>query len=614
MGLSDSASLLWKMGLLDDGFSQTLNKNVGLVGNFGDKMKLAFNVVAGASLVSYLDKLVDRAGSIQDTAEAFEITTDSLQGLDYAARQAGVSSEKLQGAYSILSGKSAELASGNKEVKKALEALNIDATAFLALPVDRQLEMIAKGYASAEDKGSAFAAVADLIGQKNAPRLNTVLKELAADGLEGVINKAREAGQVMSSETIADMDRFGDKVDELKNRSLNLATTVLGAFFKLGEGIGYAAANIVNVVDGVQTAWDVEEVGAKQAIATVEKLTVVLRGTKATAEEIARAREASARADEAATLAKLEGQQKIEFYEKKIMALHVEQAKFSKDTKEQLKAQVEIKETLVKLNDERKRQADDLKKKAEELTKASRLSFEETLEYLRLEKKGVDNLVGSERARFDLLGLIGWKKREEAEMAVLLDKGLDQLTQRERKRLDHLVKANEETNKEIVAKTKLLDSIKLAEAAEKGVTKEIGNQVTQQYRLNDAIEEMMVKITRVGSGDNTRLSDRQLQEKIGNLQGSLNQDLINDPTGKYGYLSNEIRLDLQRAKDELALRQQFRREVGLYGEDRALQFHSAFDEERLRGYLRDADAATKTATLLTDINQRLANSGIFPLN
>ena len=460
MGMNDTQSLLWKMGLIDNEFGEKLNKNIGLVGNFGEKLKAAFNVVAGAALVGYLDKLVQRAGAIQDTADALEVTTDSLQGLDFTAKQAGASTDTLHNAIGTLKSKSSDAANGNAQVVKSLNALGISAKDFIKLPVDRQLEMIAKGAASAEDKTKAFGAVADLIGTRNAPRLTGVLKELAAQGLDGVTESAKQAGQVMSGDLIDRMDRVGDRIETIKTATLNAGTFLLDFAFKAVDGYGALAGNIVNWAMGMETGYLNTAKAQEELTAAIEDANIALLGTKATTEDIAKAEEARAKVMEATTLEALSGLEKQNFLIDKVIRLEEQRKLYADGTKEALKLQSEILDTQVKLGQMIVKNEEELAKKADELAKKSQLEKNDAIDLIRLQTKGVSNLSEAERARYDQLKLITEQKKIQADIDEFLQIPAEKRTKAENDWLAVCVKASDELQAQITAKTALIEKIK----------------------------------------------------------------------------------------------------------------------------------------------------------
>src|SRR5690606_24739524 len=91
---------------------------------------------------------------------------------------------------------------------------------------------------------------------------------------------------------------------------------------------------------------------------------------------------------------------------------------------------------------------------------------------------------------YELLQLAFWKKREEAEIGKLLDKGVENLTEREKKRLDHLIEANAETKKEAEKKRILfaeVNGVTSAESQRLNVLKEQTGQIDEQIKKSKVL-------------------------------------------------------------------------------------------------------------------------------
>lgn len=116
------------------------------------------------------------------------------------------------------------------------------------------------------------------------------------------------------------------------------------------------------------------------------------------------------------------------------------------------------------------------------------------------------------------------------------------------------------------------------------------------------------------------MSDRELAERASNLRRQLDEHALNLASGvglsPFGRLGNpfvgQMAADLERIQDEQAYRRRFRQAYGQQGEA-ALERFSAFDEERLRNYVRPEDEKRAAMTLetLQDIAARLAGTKPF---
>ena len=104
-----------------------------------------------------------------------------------------------------------EAKQGLTTYQRAFDALNIDLDAFIQLPTERKLEAIGKAMKNANNQQEAYAAAMQILGTRNAPKLNEVLQRLGTDGFDAIAEAAAAAGQVMTEDTAAALDGVADK-------------------------------------------------------------------------------------------------------------------------------------------------------------------------------------------------------------------------------------------------------------------------------------------------------------------------------------------------------------------------------------------------------------------
>jgi ribosomal protein L29 len=105
-------------------------------------------------------------------------------------------------------------------------------------------------------------------------------------------------------------------------------------------------------------------------------------------------------------------------------------------------------------------------------------------------------------------------------------------------------------------------------------------------------------------------TDRQLEEKAANLRRQLDENSQNQATGQMANpFAGIMAVDLEKVQNEISYRAKFRGDYAREGES-ALRKYSAFDEERLRQYIRPEDEKRAQLTLetLQDIQSRLAGT------
>ena len=208
----------------------------------GRAMGAAFSVSA---IVAATKSVVAFASEIRHAADNLEIGTDAYQALTATALKYGMSSESVTKALSSLGKAQGEVIQGSKEYIDELDALGVAHEAFARASKDEALELIAKGYAAAEDRAAAFAAVTKLVGRAG-KEATAFLEELADEGLKGVEDAAKSAGQVLKEDTLTKLEQVGTRSDQIARM----------AKVKWGETLTYAGGAVVSLSAQARQAWD----------------------------------------------------------------------------------------------------------------------------------------------------------------------------------------------------------------------------------------------------------------------------------------------------------------------------------------------------------------------
>jgi hypothetical protein len=190
---------------------------------------------------------MELAGSLADASANIGINVESLQALQAQHKRNGVSNEELTKALEKTKTAVISAAEGDVKAEAALRKLGLASADLIKLPLAEQYAAIAKGAAGAKNSNEAFSAVADLLGAKVGPRLMGSLKELGEVGLPGVTKGAQEAGQVMSTTTIAALDKAGDAIDDFKRKATIWAGEIV-VNFRTTEGLKLMGMQLVGVV------------------------------------------------------------------------------------------------------------------------------------------------------------------------------------------------------------------------------------------------------------------------------------------------------------------------------------------------------------------------------
>lgn len=205
-------------------------------------------LAAGAAAFVALSKgAIELAGSLSDVSANLGVNVISLQALEAQHKRNGVSNEDLIKGLEKVKDLSVKAAEGDQKAAESLEKLGLKAADFIKLPLDKQYEAIALATVKAKNQTDAYSAVSDIFGAKIGPKMMGSLKELGEIGLPGVTKAAREAGQVMETETIVALDRAGDAIDDFKRRA-TIAVGNIIVNFSSEDGLKLLLYQFLNVV------------------------------------------------------------------------------------------------------------------------------------------------------------------------------------------------------------------------------------------------------------------------------------------------------------------------------------------------------------------------------
>lgn len=208
--------------------ADTDRRLAGIDGKF-DKLGAAFGklrglvaplaaALGGLSLVDLGLDALELADNIDDTAGQLQVTTDYLQAMRYAAEQTGVEAGALENAIAKLNGKIGDAVSGQKSAVESFERVgiafkNADGS---ARGVEQVMAELADRIKELPDPAQRAAAAAEILGEKAGPRLVALLSG-GAEELTNWLNRAKEAGQVMESETVKRLAAAEQRIKDFKN-------------------------------------------------------------------------------------------------------------------------------------------------------------------------------------------------------------------------------------------------------------------------------------------------------------------------------------------------------------------------------------------------------------
>lgn len=220
----------------------------------GSGMQLAAGAVGllKNTLSASVGEAFRMAEAVKDQSTALGITTEAYQVLRFELAQAGVDAGRLTMAMSRQTESLAESRNITSAAAKAYKDLGLNAAEVEAMRPEERLIAVARAQANATDQTKAFSAAGQILGSRGLPQLLSSLRNLADNGYGNVAAAAKNAGRVMSEETIEMLDKAKKQIDNFKATTLPIATgTAIGWLQGMMDRIGAGVGNIVNDFQGL---------------------------------------------------------------------------------------------------------------------------------------------------------------------------------------------------------------------------------------------------------------------------------------------------------------------------------------------------------------------------
>lgn len=177
---------------------------------------------------------VNAVGELQDNAEQFGISANTIDKMTLAMEGAGVKTEDLQkGLLRLNDARSAALA-GDAKAQTQFANLGISMNDLEKSPLDELFLKAADGLKAMQDSGQAASAALDLIGAKQG-RLASVMRQ----GGESIKKDMDDAWGAMTESATKNIDDLVDgatnKLNQLKGVGGNIVGAIIGGIKKVAE-------------------------------------------------------------------------------------------------------------------------------------------------------------------------------------------------------------------------------------------------------------------------------------------------------------------------------------------------------------------------------------------
>jgi hypothetical protein len=222
------------------------------VDSFGAAFTSNLNKLAGLASVGVITaKLVSitkEVMTLADEAEKIGASAGQFSLLDYAAQKNGASIQDVKKAYVELQKSVNEAKNGNKDTIASFNSIGIAYQNFAQLNADQRFLAIADALNKVNDENVRAAAGMALLGKSY-----TELQPLLAKGSTGIAKTGQQGanlGVVLSSESVAAIDKLGKRFEDLGN-------VLKGKFLNALETAAPLLIRIANISEMIISNWQI---------------------------------------------------------------------------------------------------------------------------------------------------------------------------------------------------------------------------------------------------------------------------------------------------------------------------------------------------------------------
>jgi hypothetical protein len=243
-------------------------------------------LLAGGAVVAGLQGVLDKFGRIQDLAERFGTSAESIQRVGNAAKLAGADMEMVARVMTKMGVSASNAADNGGEMGDKFAKAGISAREFASAQLDQKLVMVAQALQAAGGDASKTNAILALLGTRGAD-LVPLLSNVDA------LKKALADTAVVADKSVKDIARADDALVQLKN---NLLVGGVGSVLTTKDAIESAAKGTLDWRQALATltktfADNVGEMGPQGAA-----IMAVAAATKQAGEEAQEAADKNAQA------------------------------------------------------------------------------------------------------------------------------------------------------------------------------------------------------------------------------------------------------------------------------------------------------------------------------
>ena len=187
------------------------------------KLTSAFGTIAA---ISFMKNAVSEIASLKDAADNASLSIKEFQELKFISSDAGTNMETTVTALNKLED---ALQKAKTEGGKAMDVFyrtGISLEKLMSVSGFDRIKILADYVNDATDKSKAFSNVAELIGEKNMPKMRSMLS-MSSTELDNMAKAAKAAGLVLEDSVVKQADKMEKRMEQATNKMKNYFVAVL---------------------------------------------------------------------------------------------------------------------------------------------------------------------------------------------------------------------------------------------------------------------------------------------------------------------------------------------------------------------------------------------------
>lgn len=197
----------------------------GVLGNFKGLLAGVGTYLSARTLLNWARGSMEAADAQARLAESLGTTVERSSALSWVAAQSNVEVNALQAAFGQFNRRLAEFQAGSPgAIETFKDLLGLEVSDFKGKDLAESIDLVAQRVAQMEPGVQRNNVALELFGRSGL-KLVPVLNQIGNEGLPAIIERGKELGTVLDSQTAAAAEALGDQMDTLKVQSQNLGAS-----------------------------------------------------------------------------------------------------------------------------------------------------------------------------------------------------------------------------------------------------------------------------------------------------------------------------------------------------------------------------------------------------